>query len=92
MATRAPQLQDWVQTTDMDARKIKLELGIFSDPAQQQKVEETFAMIGAVDEEAVMKGSEPATRLTLTHLKPGVARSDVMDRVRELGLKDIVLY
>lgn len=92
MATRAPQLQDWVQTTDMDARKIKLELGIFSHPAQQQKVEETFAMIGAVDEEAVMKGSAPATRLTLTHLKPGVARSDVMDRVRELGLKDIVLY
>jgi rare lipoprotein A len=92
MATRAPQLQDWVATTDMDARKIKLELGIFTDPAQQQKVEETFAMIGAVDEESVMKGSDPGTRLTLTHLKPGVGRSDVLDRVRELGLEDVILY
>ncbi len=49
-------------------------------------------MLGAVDEEAVTVNGRAATRLTLTHLKPGVARVDALDLARELGLNDIKLY
>jgi rare lipoprotein A len=49
-------------------------------------------MLGAVDEDIVQTGARPATRLTLTHLKPGVARSDVLSLAQQLGLTDIVLY
>ena len=34
----------------------------------------------------------PATRLTLSKLKPGVARADVLTLARELGLTGLVLY
>lgn len=92
MATRDRALADWVSVTDADALSIRLQLGEFEDPAESERVAEAFAMLGAVDPEDVTIGGRPALRLTLTHLKPGVARADVMALVRELGLKDIVLY
>ena len=92
MATRAGALQDWKNAVDDDARKIRLELGTFSDPVAALSVEESFAMLGAVDEDTVQTEARPATRLTLTHLKPGVARSDVLSLAQQLGLTDIVLY
>jgi len=92
MATRAAALDDWKAAVDDDARKIRLELGTFSDPVAALSVEESFAMLGAVDEDVVQTGARPATRLTLTHLKPGVARSDVLSLAQQLGLTDIVLY
>ena len=92
MATRAPQLDAWKASVDDDARKIKLELGTFNDPVAALSIEEQFAMLGAVDEDEVETGGRSATRLTLTHLKPGVARSDVMSLVQQLGLTDVVLY
>lgn len=92
MATRAPQLADWKAAVDDDSRKIRLELGTFSDPVATLSIEEQFAMLGAVDEDEVETGGRPATRLTLTHLKPGVARADVMSLVQQLGLTDVVLY
>jgi rare lipoprotein A len=46
-------------------------------------------MLGAVDEQMLDLGGNPATRLTLTHLKPGVARADVVSLARQLGLSDI---
>ena len=49
-------------------------------------------MLGAVDEDPVDMDGRPATRLTLTHLKPGVARADAVRLAQQLGLKDIVLY
>ena len=52
-----------------------------------------FAMLGAVDEDDVQTDAGvEATQLTLTHLKPGVERQDVLDLVHKLGLKDVVLY
>ena len=52
-----------------------------------------FAVIGAVDEDQVTDDNgEAATRLTLTHLKPGVVRQDALDLVHKLGLNDAVLY
>ena len=66
-------------------------LGIFNDPLQAVTVADSFAMLGAVDEETLDLGGNPATRLTLTHLKPGVARADVVSLARELGLSDPVL-
>lgn len=92
MATRATELAPWKNAVDDDARKIRLELGTFPDQLAAISIAESFAMLGAVDEEAVEVGSQSATRLTLTHLKPGVARADVLAMAQQLGLTDIVLY
>ena len=92
MATRTPALDDWKNAVDDDARKIKLELGTFRDRIAAISIAEQFAMLGAVDEDAVQLGGDTATRLTLTHLKPGVARADVVSLARQLGLTDIVLH
>ncbi len=92
MATRSGSLDAWVASVDEDKRAIKLELGVFADAAQADDVALQFAMLGAVDEDAVRIPGADATRLTLTHLKPGVARDDVMSLARQLGLKDLVLY
>src|SRR5690606_24405474 len=92
MATRSGALDAWVQAVDADARSITLSLGIFADQNNASALAERFAVIGAVDEESVTVNGRAATRLTLTHLKPGVARVDALDLARELGLNDIVLY
>jgi rare lipoprotein A len=92
MATRTNDLDDWVQSVDIDARDIKLGLGIFSDQANAIALAEQFAILGAVDEEQVTVNGRAATRLTLTHLKAGVSRVDALDMARELGLNDIVVY
>ncbi|WP_375450927.1 septal ring lytic transglycosylase RlpA family protein [uncultured Devosia sp.] len=92
MATRSPALQDWVDSVDLDARDIKLGLGVFANQDNAIELAERFAFLGAVDEENVMVNGAPATRLTLTHLKPGVARTDALDLARELGLNDIIVY
>ena len=71
--------------------EINLGLGVF---AQDQAIDvaTAFARLGAVDEEEVLADAGTATRLTLTRLKPGVARDDVVALVRELGLNGVVLY
>jgi rare lipoprotein A len=92
VATRAPDLEDWRASVDDDARKIKLGLGTFDDKITAISVAESFAMLGAVDEDQVDENGRRATRLTLTHLKPGVARADVVTLAHKLGLTDLVLY
>jgi rare lipoprotein A len=92
MATRAGALDDWKAAVDDDSRKIKLGLGTFTDEVAAISIAEDFAMLGAVDEDSVQIGGKPATRLTLTHLKPGVARADVLALAQQLGLTDISLY
>jgi rare lipoprotein A len=89
MAGGDPALQEWAESVDADARKINLLLGIFDDQDQAVSVAESFAMLGAVDEQTLDLAGNPATRLTLTHLKPGVARADVVSLARQLGLSDI---
>jgi rare lipoprotein A len=69
-------------------RGIRLELGTFADFETAVRMAQSFAVLGAVDEEYLDTG----TRLTLVHLKPGVARDDVLLLARELGLKDPILY
>jgi len=91
MATRATGLDDWVQSMDADSRTIKLGLGIFSDQSNAIALSERFAVLGAVLEESVTVNGRDATRLTLTYLKPGVSRIDVLDLARELGLNDLEL-
>ena len=54
--------------------------------------ERALPVLGAVDEDQVDVNGRRATRLTLTHLKPGVARADVVSLAHELGLTDVVLY
>lgn len=92
VATRAQDLEDWRSSVDDDARKIRLGLGTFADADRALSVTESFAVLGAVDEDEVELNGRRATRLTLTHLKPGVARSDVASLARKLGLTDLVLY
>lgn len=92
MATRAGALEDWVDAVDVDARAIRLQLGIFADPNLAFETAREFALLGAVDQEEVTASGEAATRLTLTYLKPGVMREDVLQLARALGLKDLILY
>jgi rare lipoprotein A len=92
MATRTQALEPWRAAVDTDARRIRLELGTFGDPITALTVADSFARLGAVDEAGVDTGAGPATRLTLTHLKPGVARADVLAMARQLGLTGLVLY
>ncbi len=92
MATRSGNLKAWVETVDEDKRAIRLELGVFADAARADDVAQQFAMLAAVDEEPVRIPGADATRLTLTHLRPGVARNDVMLLAKQLGLTDLVLY
>lgn len=92
MASRTNDLDNWVQSVDADARDIRLGLGVFADQSNAIALSEQFAMLGAVEEAQVMVNGKPATQLTLTHLKPGVGKVDVLDMARQLGLNDIILY
>ena len=92
MATRSTALQDWAKSVDVDAREIKLGLGVFSDQNNAIALSEQFALLGAVDEDPATVNGRTATRLTLTHLKPGVSKVDALDLARQLGLNDIILY
>jgi len=91
MANSAPELQAWAATVDEDQRRLKLQLGVFRDADAAQRVVESFALLGAVDEQQVRIPGADATRLTLVQLKPGVSRNDVMAMARELGLNDLSL-
>ena len=92
MATRADALQPWVASVDDDARAIDLRLGLFTSADRSDKVASAFAMLGAVSVTPVRIAAGDATELRLTHLRPGVARDDVVSLARELGLNDLVLY
>lgn len=92
MASRDTGLSNWVAAVDEDARDIQLRLGVFREPAQTARIAEAFALLGAVDEQQIDVGGDPATALTLVHLKPGVRRDDVLVMARELGLTDLILY
>lgn len=92
MASQDSALDEWVQSVDADARDIKLSLGVFADYRNAIALAQQFALLGAVDEEEVTVNGMPATRLTLTYLKPGVTKVDALDMARELGLTDIILY
>lgn len=91
MATQSPELADWVQSVDADARTIDLTLGVFSNQDNAIALTEQFAILGSVAEEPVTVNGRDATRLRMTYLKPGVSRIDVLDLARELGINDIKL-
>src|SRR6185369_5883407 len=63
MGTRAQGLDDWKASVDDDAREIKLGLGTFEDPIAAISVAESFALLGAVDEDPVDVNGRQATRL-----------------------------
>ena len=92
MATRSDQLESWRSATDIDARSLKLKLGVFANEANAQKVISAFALIGAVDQDIVQLAGGNATRVMLTQLKPGVTRKDAVDLAHRLGLRDVILY
>jgi len=92
MATRSDALDDWAASVDADHRNIRLGLGIYANRDNAVRLAEKFAVLGAVEEAVVSVDGHAATQLTLTRLKPGVARQDALDLARELGLSDIILY
>jgi rare lipoprotein A len=89
MAAGTPALDEWKNAVDADALKVNIQLGVFSDQVAAISIAESFAMLGAVDEETLDLGGNPATRLTLTHLKPGVARADLVSLAEQLGLTGV---
>jgi rare lipoprotein A len=91
MVERNPALEAWRQSVDADALEVEILLGMFNDPVRAVEIAEAFAMLGAVDEVTLDLGGNPATRLTLTQLKPGVARADVVSLARQLGLSEPVV-
>lgn len=91
IAARTPALEEWRESVDADSLKVNLRLGVFDDPVAALTVADSFAMLGAVDEETLDLGGNPATRLTLTHLKPGVSRADVNSLALQLGLSGVSL-
>jgi rare lipoprotein A len=92
MAGGSGDLVAWAASVDAGNRKVNLGLGVFADANNAAKVAQDFALLGAVSEEPTNFSGQPATRLTLTHLKPGVETQDARNLARELGLGDIVLY
>ncbi|MHA6299150.1 septal ring lytic transglycosylase RlpA family protein [Devosia sp. CAU 1758] len=85
-------LAAWANSVDADSRAITLALGVFADPANAAELARQFALLGAVTEEPVSINNGPATKLTLTHLKPGATSQDALTLARELGLPDAILY
>ena len=71
---------------------VHIGLGVHADAARAASLAQQFAFLGAVTEESVSDEGCPATQLTLTHLKPGVAKDDVLALGRELGLEGIIQY
>jgi rare lipoprotein A len=92
MASGNADLAAWAASVNADNRAINMGLGIYADPDNVTRLVEQFAILGAVTEESVMANGRPATRLTLTHLKPGATAQDAQDMARELGLTDAILY
>jgi rare lipoprotein A len=92
MASRDTGLREWSEAVDEEARDIRLQLGVFSDTVRAAETATVFAKLAAVDEEKVEIGGRSAIRLTVTKLRPGATRRDVLKLAQELGLTDIVLY
>lgn len=92
MASGSNDLAAWAASVDADNRAIKLGLGAYADPANAAHLAQEFALLGSVKEEAMSIDGRSATQLTLTYLKPGVAKEDVLALARELGLADIIQY
>jgi len=86
MAAQPQALQSWVASVDADSRAIDFDIGIFANENNALELAKRFAVIGAVDEEQVTVGGQPATRLSLSYLKPGVTREDAVALAQELGL------
>lgn len=92
MASGNADLAAWAASVDADNRAITMGLGVFADEANAIALAQQFAVIGAVSEEQVMVNDRPATRLTLTYLKPGATVDDARALAQQLGLTDTILY
>ncbi|WEK06002.1 MAG: septal ring lytic transglycosylase RlpA family protein [Candidatus Devosia phytovorans] len=91
VGTASPDLEDWAQSMSADARTVDITLGSFASYDNAVAMSEQFAILGAVSEEPVTVNGRNETQLSLTWLKPGVSRNDVVEMARGLGLNDIRL-
>lgn len=92
MASGNAELVAWAASVDADSRTVSMTLGVFADAGNAAALAQQFAVLGAVDEDAVVANGRPATKLTLTWLKPGVTIDDARNLALELGLTDTILY
>jgi rare lipoprotein A len=92
MASGSGELAAWAASVDADNRAIRLGLGVYADPQNAARLAQEFALLGSVAEEPITVNGQAATQLTLTYLKPGVAKEDALALGRELGLTDIIQY
>lgn len=91
VGTQSPDLFDWAQSVSADERNVDITLGSFTSYDNAVLLSEQFAILGAVSEEPVTVDGRNQTQLSMTWLKPGVSRADVLNMARELGLNDIRL-
>jgi rare lipoprotein A len=91
VAMSAGEAAPWQDNLSAEPLDISLVLGAFP-PERATELAIAFARLAAVDEAATTVSGQKATTLTLSRLKPGATRGDVVQLARELGLKDIVLY
>lgn len=91
MASEASGLSAWRAAHDADARRVDIELGVFSVAQSAMRISEAFALLGAVEGDSVDVGGREATGLKLTYLKPGVTQEDVLDLATRLGLGDVTI-
>ena len=84
-------LDQWQAGVDADRRQINADLGAFADPIHADRVARAFALIAAVEAEAVNIGGQNATLLRLIALKPGATRADAINLAASLGLEDVVI-
>ena len=92
MANGNSELAAWAASVDADHRAVQIGLGVYADPGNAARLAQRFALLGAVDQTAVTYAGKPATKLTLSYLKPGVGVDDALVLARELGLEDIIQY
>jgi len=78
-------LGKWQRSVDEKAAAVDISLGTYPDAGTAEEIARRFAFLGAVDATPAT-GRGGAIQLEVTHLKPGVTRSDLADMMRELGV------
>ncbi len=89
MAARVPaQLADWRAGIEASTsgKTVSLGLGVYTDAAIANEIARKFALLGAVDQSAVLINGMISTRLVMTYLKPGATLADITNLGAELGV------
>ena len=85
------ELVAWQDGVDIDRRALDVDLGVFANPVNADRIARSFALVGAIETDMVRVNGVDATRVHLSWLKPGVTRADVVNLADSLGLEDVAI-